>query len=280
MSSKRADRRLAPRSGYDLRRPFARTTMNPARLEEVFGYALAVAAQADHPRDRELGPIHLLKYLYLADLAYAEAHEGETYSGVDWRFHKFGPWAVEAFHQIEPAATHLGAECRRFASEYQDDAVRWHLPAEGLEVRERGLPIEVERSVGEAVRAYGSDTSALLHHVYRTPPMLRAKPGEPLDLRAESEPLEVGEKTPAEPLPEVKLSKTRIKKLREEVQRRLARQRETRRTVVPQPPPRYDEIFAAGTAWLDGPEPESRKGTLSFSDDVWTSRARGDKDLP
>ena len=48
--------------------------MKPARVEAVFGYALAVAAQADHPRDRELGPIHLLKYLYLADVAYAEAH--------------------------------------------------------------------------------------------------------------------------------------------------------------------------------------------------------------
>lgn len=254
--------------------------MKPARIEEVFGYALAVAAQADHPRDRELGPIHLLKYLYLADLAYAEAHGGETYSGVDWRFHKFGPWAVEAFQQIEPAMAHLGAACRQFASRYRDDSVRWRLPADQMEVRERGLPIEVERSVAAAVRAYGSDTSALLHHVYRTPPMLRAKPGERLDLQAEPEPLEVSERTPAELLPEIKLSKTRLKRMREEVQRRLAKQREARRTLVPQPPPRYDEVFAEGTAWLDGPEPESRRGTLSFSDDVWTSRARGDKDLP
>ncbi len=96
--------------------------MNPARIEEVFGYALAVAAQADHPRDRELGPIHLLKYLYLADLAHAETHDGETYSGVSWRFHKFGPWAVEAFQQIEPAMAHLGAGCRQFASSYRDDS--------------------------------------------------------------------------------------------------------------------------------------------------------------
>jgi hypothetical protein len=57
--------------------------LNPARIEAVLGYALAVAAQADHPRDRELGPIHLLKYLYLADLAHAETHGGESYSGVD-----------------------------------------------------------------------------------------------------------------------------------------------------------------------------------------------------
>jgi hypothetical protein len=131
--------------------------LNPARIEAVLGYALAVAAQADHPRDRELGPIHLLKYLYLADLAHAETHGGESYSGVD--------------------------------------------------------------------------------------------------------------------------SKTRLKKMREEVQRRLAKKREARRTVVPQPPPRYDEVFAEGVAWLDGPEPEPRRGKLSFSDEVWTSRARGDTEL-
>lgn len=280
MSSRTAARSTAPTSGRDVGPPSDRTAMNPARVEGVFGYALAVAAQADHPRDRELGPIHLLKYLYLADLAYAEAHAGETFSGVDWRFHKFGPWAVEAFQEIEPAMAHLGAACRQFAGKYRDDSVRWRLPAEQLEVRERGLPIEVERSVAAAVRAFGSDTSALLHHVYRTPPMLHAGPGERLDLRPEPELLEPREPRAEKPLPDIKLSKTRVKKLREEVQRRLARKRQARDTFVPQPPPLYDEVFAEGSAWLDGPAPESRKGTLSFSDDVWTSRARGDKDLP
>jgi hypothetical protein len=254
--------------------------MNPDHIEAAFAYALAVAAQADHPRDRELGPIHLLKYLYLADLAYAKAHGGESFSGVDWRFHKFGPWAVEAFQQIGPAMAHLGAERREFASRYRDDTVRWQLPADQLALRGAGLPLEVERSVAEAVRTFGSDTSALLHHVYRTAPMLRARPGDRLDLRPDLEPVEADDPTPEEPLPEVRLSKTRVKKMREEVQRRLARKREARRTVVPQPPPRYDEVFAEGAAWLDGPEPEPRKGKLSFSDEVWTSRARSETELP
>lgn len=256
------------------------TAMNRDRIEAVFGYALAVAAQSDHPRDRELGPIHLLKYLYLADLAHAKARGGESYTGVDWRFHKFGPWAVEAFQQIEPAMAHLRAGCRQFASGYRDDTLRWHLPADQLELREARLPLEVERSVAGAVRAFGSDTSALLHHVYRTPPMLRARPGDRLDLRPASEPVEAEEPPPDEPLPEIRLSKTRVKKMREEVQRRLARKRKGRRSVVPQPPPLYDEVFAEGVAWLDGPDPEPHTGKLSFSDEVWTSRARGDTELP
>lgn len=173
--------------------------MDPARIQAVFGYALAVAAQGDDPRDRELGPIHLLKYLYLADLARAQTHEGESYSGVDWRFHKFGPWAVEAFQQVPPARAHIQAECRKFTSRYQADTLRWRVPADRLERCEAGLPREVARSVAAAVRAFGSDTSALLHHVYRTPPMLQARPGDPLDLRPELEPAEAEEPPPAEP---------------------------------------------------------------------------------
>jgi hypothetical protein len=55
--------------------------MDAARVEAVLGYALAVAAQADDWRHRELGPIHLLKYLYLADVAHAKRHGGESFTG-------------------------------------------------------------------------------------------------------------------------------------------------------------------------------------------------------
>lgn len=242
------------------------------------GYALAVAAQADDWRDRELGPIHLLKYLYLADLEYARSHGGESFSGIGWWFHKFGPWAVEAFQQIEPAMAALRAERREFTSRYRDDNVRWKLPPDQLENRESGLPSEVARALSNAVREFGSDTSALLHHVYRTEPMLRAAPGDRLELPgAEPEP----EQDPAPPAPApTRLSKTKVKKMREEMRRRLNRKRESRRTVAPDPPPRYDEVFARGVAWLDGPEAEVRSGRVSFSRDVWTSRARGDSELP
>ncbi len=251
--------------------------MDVNRIQAVFGLALAAAAQADDRYDRELGPIHLLKYLYLADLAYAENHNGSSFTGIEWRFHKFGPWSADAFLQIEPAMAALHAECRRFSSQYRDDSVRWKLPDDRLEVRESGLPSEVVFSVARAVRNFGSDTSALLHHVYRTAPMLRAAPGNVLDLRPT---MERGEPATSRLLPAVVISKTKRKKMREEVERRLATRRADRRTIVPEPPPRYDEVFADGVAWLDGPEAEPRTGTMSFAADAWTSKARGDSDLP
>jgi len=39
-------------------------------------YILASAGQED-PGPREVGPIHLIKYVYLADLIFAEKHRGK-----------------------------------------------------------------------------------------------------------------------------------------------------------------------------------------------------------
>ncbi len=254
--------------------------MNAPHIEAVLGHALAIASQADSSRDRELGPIHLLKYLYLADLAYAENHSGESYSGIRWRFYKFGPWATDAFLAIEPSMAALGASQRSFASQYREDNVRWSLPRrrESLESRDTRLPVEVELGVARAVRKFGADTSALLHHVYQTRPMLRAAPGESLDLT-----LLKSEDAGAPPrlaAAAVKLSKTKVKKLRAAVQERLAQRRASRPLVEPSPPPRYDAIFASGAEWLDGPGLEPVSGRLSFSDDVWHSRSRGEPKLP
>jgi hypothetical protein len=251
--------------------------MNADHVEAVLGHAVSIASQSDSPRDRELGPIHLLKYLYLADLAFAKKRHGQSFTGAQWRFYKFGPWAAEAFLAIEPSMEAIGATRRTFASQYREDSVRWSLTNRPDRKSVR-LPREVALVVARAVRKFGADTSALLHHVYRTRPMLRAAPGEMLDLTPE-EPRDTDRAHQAD-APPVKLSKTKVKKLREGVRERIARRRSARQLVEPDPPPRFDEVFAAGAAWLDGPEPEPISGRLSFSNDVWYSRARGESELP
>ena len=100
---------------------------NPTRTDSLLQFALASAAVQDEYRDRELGPIHLLKYVYLADLSYAERNDGVTYTGAPWRFHHFGPWAEGVFERIEPAVSNVGGVARRFASKYTDDSVRYGL---------------------------------------------------------------------------------------------------------------------------------------------------------
>jgi hypothetical protein len=51
--------------------------MDINKVDLSLKYILAAAEQEDYG-NREVGPIHLIKYIYLADLAFAEKHTGET----------------------------------------------------------------------------------------------------------------------------------------------------------------------------------------------------------
>lgn len=256
--------------------------MDPKKIDLVIQYALAVAGEAEDFRERELGPIHLIKFLYLADLAYAKA-ERTSFTGVRWRFHKFGPWAVEAFQRIEPAVQSIHAVERRFSNANNDEGIRWRAKDPSLvQELESRLPWPIAREVKRAVRQYGNDTTGLLHFVYKTPPMLKAAPGEFLDLLAtEARETEapVAESV-SRSLPE--LSKTKVKKLQAFVKERREEKRRTGKLITPDPAPRYDEVFASGRDWLEGLAGEpvrAEKGQLHFSDEVWKSPGRRDPEI-
>src|SRR6266498_1490035 len=106
--------------------------MDPLKVDLVLKYAMAAASREEWDR-RELGEIHLLKYVYLADLAYARRHEGTTFTGAPWRFYKFGPWTEQVYERIPVVLANLGAEERRVeSSKSGGDFVRWRLPSSEL----------------------------------------------------------------------------------------------------------------------------------------------------
>jgi hypothetical protein len=247
------------------------------RVNAMVAYALAVASEADSYQDRELGPIHLIKYVYLGDLAFAERNEGKPYSETSWRFHKFGPWSVELYQELPQAAEVAGTVARHFHGPYTEDAVRWRL-REGANVTdlESRLPAAVARAIKLAVKEHHNDTSALLHYVYRTTPMLTSAPGEALVFQVKEE---ADEQAPATPgLPEI--SKTQLRKLKERVRSHLA-QEAKKKTVVPKVT--YDEDYFEILDLLDreaGDSLEQTEGVLEFSADVWKSEARRGSEVP
>ena len=95
------------------------------KIQIILQYILAVASQQDWDK-RELGPIHLIKYVYLADLEYAKINEGKTFTGIKWQFYNFGPWSLEVFNQIDPALKMIGAE-KKTISSLKYDFERWTL---------------------------------------------------------------------------------------------------------------------------------------------------------
>jgi hypothetical protein len=263
------------------------SALDPARVDALLQFVLAVAACEDDFKDRELGPIHLIKYVYLADVAHAERHGGEPFTGAPWRFHHFGPWSAEVFARIEPALTHVGAQGRRVSSSHADDFVRYRLDRPDAErVRsdlEAVLPMVVQSRLSSAIHEFGSDTASLLRTIYLSPPMVNAAPDERLDFAtAVREP-----RTAYRPAERTLTSRERrerarrVEEIRAEVQKRLAI-RGTRGGHA-EPSPRYDTVFREGVDWLDrlaGEDVSPASGDLAIADDVWKSDARRDPDVP
>lgn len=251
------------------------------RIRLLIEFALLSAAEADDFFARKLGIIHLLKYLYLADLAYAEKHKGERFTDTKWIFYHFGPWSAETWAEIPKTLERLGAQEERFpSSRYEKDAVRYSMDKNErrLEELEAKMPFWVTRSIKNAIQKYGSDTSGLLHYVYKTPPMIKAAFKDELNFDSVAKETEV--KTTPEVAPS-KQWKAKHADLQKKVQEMLAQKKSQPSKLVPQvSPPRYDEVFERGLRTLERTEEmKPLDGELVFGDDIWHSPFRTDDEL-
>jgi hypothetical protein len=261
------------------------------RVDSLMRFIVLTAGQSDEFRDRAVGPIHLIKYLYLADLAYASRNNGRTFTGIRWKFHHFGPWAGEAYQRMDPALLTSGAERHILDCRYGDkENVRWIWHDDvAFQKTEKELPHVVTSTVRRTFREFGTDTYPLLHHIYRTAPMVHAAPEEELDfshaVSDDNDQKEIASSQQSEALSikKMKSQKQRMDDLRARVNAKIAEKRTSSHMVVPDPPPRYDEIFAQGVEWLDmiggGPVPEYI-GEVEFDDSLWKHPARTESDAP
>ena len=249
--------------------------MNTIIVKKLMQYALAVAGENDNWKDQSLGPIHFIKYLYLADLAYTK-RKNKTLTGIRWIFHHFGPYCPEVLQEIEPAMMEISAINTSFKSQFGNDAQRWKSqnPTLDLSKAEKELPVIAIIAIKRAVRNWGSDTQGLLHHVYNTDPMLRAAPGEALEFRVI--------KTAKKDDLELPLTKRQEKKRRAKfhaLRAKLAEKRASRspRRTKPMRQPRYDELYFDGITWLNelaGGPILAHKGVIEFDESIWKSETR------
>ena len=155
--------------------------MNTLRIQNLVQYILTEAAQDEDWRNRELGPIHIIKYLYLADMYYAMEKEGETYTGIDWQFYHFGPWNLELYKNIPQSIENIGAYTRNFESQYNQDGVRWSLKNAQYDEVVKRVPSQILFRLKKDIRDYGAATFDLLHYVYATEPMRSTAPNESIN---------------------------------------------------------------------------------------------------
>jgi len=262
--------------------------MDIGRVDKIIQYALLIASEEDDFFDRQLGPIHLIKYVYLADLDYAASHDGETFTGVMWQFYKFGPWSQEVNHRIEPALLCINADKKTFQSDYedQDEWVRWIATDNSFrDDLESDLPFIVKSTLRRDVHRFGKATPELLQHVYSTKPMLSAAPREFLDFSTLKTPPQnlSPEQSNNEALSfkRQKNLKANLRNLRMQNAERLSAKR---KNCLVQPPrsPRYDEVYFEGLEWLNslaGEKISEGGKDVVFSDSIWKSPSRSGDDF-
>ena len=258
---------------------------DPSRVDLLLQYALLIAGDQDEFSDRQLGPIHLIKYVYLADLFYARRNNGITFTGTEWQFYKFGPWSQSVHERIESALSAIDAEKRSFDSDYGDrqDWVRWSLSNERLlEKIGNQLPFAITSGLKADVRQFGKDTQSLLHYVYRTEPMLSAAPNEFLDFTVVTQDISMNEPVPT-PLRMDSLSNKKKKQFKERMRELRARHKNRERKLInPVKDARYDDVYTEGMNWLDslaGEPLQEGERIVQFSDDVWKSATRKGEDV-
>lgn len=263
-------------------------SVDSGRIDLVIKFALAAAGREEY-QSRELGPIHLVKYVYLGDLGYSDVHPGTTYTGILWRFHHFGPWAEEIFLRIKPVVEELGATEKKVGSpKYADDFYRWSVNDDPLyEELYALLPLPVSAAIKSAIHAFGNNTAELLHHVYRTRPMLKAAPGELLSFDS---PKKVSEPTESPPKAGAPLTvkqrnqhKEALRKLSETVETRLERSIAERRRHKSYTPPRYDQVYFEGLEVLDrlaGAPIGEESGVIEVTKEIWKSPFRTEDEIP
>lgn len=266
--------------------------MDAAKVDLILEYALAVAAEADGQFERRLGRIHLLKYVYLADLAQAE-RDGVTFTGTPWRFYHYGPWSTGVNERIDSVIAHSHAtEHVWHSTKYEADSIRWSVDRDHAQDRlrevESCLPVSVALAVRRTVRAFGNDTSSLLHHVYATAPMLHAAPGQMLDFAVAKR--EIRTATDASGAPEREPTAKELKKRKEARLKLKGRFRAATmlspsggQLKKPSLEPIYDDIFRVGAEQIEalaGTSPDGLSGDANLSDDIWTSEIRKRGRLP
>lgn len=249
---------------------------------------LLTAGQEDNYLSRELGHIHLIKYLYLSDFEYSKQNNGETFTGIPWTFYHYGPWEKEAFLRIEPALSSINADKKIIEShKYEDDIIRWKCRNDRLlEEFQEKLPIIVSGAIQKFVHQFGSDTLSLLNYVYKTKPMLKAAPNEYLDFSLEvvkshgDSAIHGSETCEQLSVKQEKKRKAQLAALKNHMRQRIKTKRDKRiKTITP---PRYDDVFFEGLKHLDslaGERIHLGEFSVTFSDEVWKSKARFDPEI-
>jgi len=208
-----------------------------------------------------LSTLALVKFLYLADLYYAEDTGGQTLTKFPWIFYHFGPYCNASYTAIDEAVN-LGIICANtYESKYEEGKdVRWFFYEEKNDPTVN-IPRYVENHLFIAIKRF-SDIRDLMNHVYfETPPMENAKEKALLDFStAKKKELDTSIEMKKLSTKKIRKAQECIKALKEDRMKRLEKPRAGLLPI-------YDDNYYKLEKMLDEEEQTPRiKGRMRFFD--------------
>jgi hypothetical protein len=216
---------------------------------------LGVLAKRAKERGSLLTKIRLVKFLYLLDLFWAQAHKGATFTNWKWEFVHYGPYCRASTDFIDRAEKFDYLSAKAYESRYNDEDFRLYGPGSRVDDHaekdlRRSLPFYVTGNLFAELDRWCDDTFGLLDFVYfKTGPMRSALPGDALSFKDE-QPID---RSAFRAMALKPLSKSKRAKLRDLVSRISANEELNR--PQPQDPNLFDQAYLEMSQMLDGEEP-------------------------
>jgi hypothetical protein len=215
---------------------------------------LGTLARRARERGAWLTKLRLVKFLYLLDLYWAQAHGGQTYTNWRWEFVHYGPYCRASTDSIDRAEKLDYLSAKSYESKYRDDDFRLYGPGPQMhddlenQVR-RQMPTYVIGHLLPELDRWCDDTFGLLDFVYfRTGPMRNALPGDVLSFENERP----TDRAAFRPIDLKPISKTKRAKLRELVSRIASN--EDLNKAQPMAAALFDQAYHDLSQMLDGDE--------------------------
>lgn len=196
-------------------------------------------------RDGYLNKTKLIKYLYLIDVEYYRRHE-KTFTGFDWIFYDFGPWAYE-YNDIfnELSTSHDFTIKSGSRSDLDTQFISTSADTESSSIFDDITDESITRSIID--RWADESLNQMLNYVYfHTEPMDGAKRHQKLDFSSVLK---------LEAIAKFELTKGNLKKgEKEEIRKRIQKgiaQKMAVKEIDVFTPPKYDRMYFEGMMILE-----------------------------
>lgn len=190
----------------------------------------------------------LIKLLYLIDVEYYRRYK-KTFTGFNWIFYEFGPWAHEynEIYDIIKSSPNFRIEQKGHIKEgevLQPEFIKYF--EEEIDLEDIFPTLEEKTIFFEIVDRWGKENlSEILNYVYfYTEPMLNARKRKPLDFHN----IEIYGKVPKYKRRKSGVSEKRIAELREKLKSLKLEEKISKKQRIR---PRYDELYFSVINKLD-----------------------------